>query len=479
MPHLRPLEARVLRTIRQHKLIAPGSTVVVAVSGGVDSLALLHSLHAIAPRIGCTLHVATLDHGLRGQAGAEDAAFVAAEAERLGLACKLGKRDVPALMQQWEMGTEAAARRARYEFLAEVAQAVGADTIAAAHHADDQAETVLMRLIRGAAMRGLAGMRLSAPLPYAPESGLRLIRPLLGLRRAQLERYAAALDLSPRHDATNDQVNTLRNTARHRLLTSFPQLARHLVQLSTLAQIDEDYFAQEIVRQVGDGFIHSDEGIVFDRVLLAGLPQAFQLRIIANALRRAAPEIEVPFVRIVACCEAIFGGKVGTIVQLEGGWRLQIDYTHAYLRRADTPQEAPLSYPLLASAAAVPVIVPGVTQPPGTAWKLRAQIVDESPQPAPRGAVLAVPVSAAIRLRTRRPGDRFAPLGMSGHSRKLKQWMIDHKLPQAVRDHVPLLDIDGQIAAVCWGETWTIADPFRVGGPKADVATHVHFWIEK
>lgn len=479
MPHLRPLEARVLHTIRQHKLIAPGSTVVVAVSGGVDSLALLHILHAIAPRIGCTLHVATLDHSLRDQAGMEDAAFVAAEAVMLGLACTVGKRDVPALMQQWDMGTEAAARRARYAFLAEVAHAIGTDTVAAAHHADDQAETMLMRLIRGTAMRGLTGMRMSAPLPHAPESDLRLIRPLLGLRRAQLERYAAALGLSPRHDATNDQVNTLRNTARHRLLKPFPQLARHLAQLSTLAQIDEDYFAQEIARQVGDGFVHSDEGIVFDRSLLADLPQAFQLRIVANALRRAAPQIEMPFAHILACSAAIVGGRVGKIVQLEGGWRLQVDYAHAYLRRADTPQEAPMSYPLLARADAVPVVLPDVTRPPGVSWTLHAAIVDEAPQPATRGAVLVVPGSAAIRLRTRRPGDRFAPLGMGGHSRKLKEWMIDQKLPQAVRDHVPLLDIDGQIAAICWGERWTIADPFRVGGPKADVATRVHFWIEK
>ncbi|MCA9909833.1 MAG: tRNA lysidine(34) synthetase TilS, partial [Anaerolineae bacterium] len=150
----------------------------------------------------------------------------------------------------------------------------------------------------------------------------------------------------------------------------------------------------------------------------------------------------------------------------------------AYLRRANTKPRPQPPDPLLASAAAVPVVVPGETQPPGVVWRLHARIVDETPQPATRGAVLAVPDNAAFSLRVRRPGDRFAPLGMGGHSRKLKQWMIDHKLPQAARDQMPLLEIDGQIAAICWGEKWTIADSFRIGKPKTGAATHIYFWIE-
>jgi len=478
MSRLHPLEAQVLRAIRRQALIAPGAVVVVAVSGGVDSLALLHILHALAPRLRCTLHVASLDHGLRGSAGADDAAFVAAQADALGLPCTMGKRDVPALMRQWSVGVESAARRARYEFLAETATAQGALIVAAAHHADDQAETVLMRLIRGTAMRGLAGMRLQTRLPYAGGRDIRLIRPLLDVRRAQLEAYVAALGLTPRHDATNDQPTTLRNAVRQTLLKPFPPMARHLAQLSRLAQIDEDFFAAEIARRVGDGFTQDGGQIVFERALLADLPPALQLRIIANAVRRAVPGVEVPFSRIMACRDAIVGAKVGKVVQIAAGWQLVLDYERATLRHAGDDQPPALTAPLLVGAEAIPVLVPGMIQPPGAPWRLYAQIIQAADLKAVNGAVLALPPNATIVLRLRRPGDRFAPLGLDGHTQKLKQWMIDRKIPQHVRDRLPLLEIDGQIAAIAWGNPWPIADLYRVGRSQFNQVILVHFWIE-
>jgi tRNA(Ile)-lysidine synthase len=455
MPRLHPLEAHILRAIRQQHLISPAETVVVAVSGGVDSLALLHILHRLAPRLGCTLHVATLDHGLRGQAGADDAAFVAAEAERLGLPCSVGRDDVPALMQTDRLGVETAARRARYTFLAQTAQTVGARLVATAHHADDQAETILMRLIRGTALRGLAGMRVSAPLPEVDAPALRLIRPLLDVRRRQIEAYAAQRGLAARDDATNRQPTTLRNAIRRTILRRFPTLTPHLVQIATLAQIDEAYFAEQIARQVGDGFSWDGQRVQIVRAPFIDLPRAFQLRIMAAALRQAAPRVTIPFQHILACCDATVGGRVGKAVQLEDGWRLRVDYTTVYIERAHEAA-LPSDQVVMPSADGLPIIIPGVTAVPGAGWRMRTAL-DASPR---ANAILFVPAGAQVMLRTRRPGDRFAPPGLGGHRQKLKQWMIDRKLPQAARDGIPLIEIDGQIAAIMWGERWPVNPHF-------------------
>ena len=119
-----------------------------------------------------------------------------------------------------------------------------------------------------------------------------------------------------------------------------------------------------------------------------------------------------------------------------------------------------------------------MTQPPGAPWRLYAQIIQAADLKAVNGAVLALPPNATIVLRLRRPGDRFAPLGLDGHMQKLKQWMIDRKIPQHVRDRLPLLEIDGQIAAIAWGNPWPIADLYRVGRSQFNQVILVHFWIE-
>ncbi|MBE0690253.1 MAG: tRNA lysidine(34) synthetase TilS, partial [Anaerolineae bacterium] len=166
------------------------------------------------------------------------------------------------------------------------------------------------------------------------------------------------------------------------------------------------------------------------------------------------------------------------IVQVAGGWQLQVDYAHAYLKHARDEQNMMLTHPLLASADSGPVVVPGMTQLPGVTWTLWAKIIQETGTMPRTGAALALPRNSIVIMRPRRSGDRFTPLGLDGHTQKIKQWMIDHKIPQAIRDRVPLLEIDGQIAAICWGEQWAIADSFRVGKPASRNVIFIHFWIE-
>ena len=238
---------QVRRTIRRFDLLRDGMALVVGVSGGPDSLCLLHLLSRLTPEMGLRLHVVHLNHGLRGAEADADADFVAGFAAGLGVACTVGRADVAELAREAGLSLEEAARQARYRFLADVAADAGADAIAVGHNADDQAETVLMHFLRGSGVAGLRGMlpktqlgefRLSGeaasggvgergsgrvgewasaptlPFSYAPV----LIRPLLATPRAAIEAYCAEHGLQPRFDRSNEDTTLYRNRLRHELL---------------------------------------------------------------------------------------------------------------------------------------------------------------------------------------------------------------------------------------------------------------------
>ena len=183
----------VLAAIQQSGALSLTDSLIVAVSGGCDSVALLHILCAIQGRLGVRLHVASVDHGLRGARGQADVAFVRDLAAHLQLPFSAGRVDVPQLARDWGIGIEAAARRARYDFLARLADEQSSRCVAAGHHANDQAETILMHIIRGSGARGLSGMSTLSAMPYHPQ--IMLLRPLLALARDELEAYCAAHNL--------------------------------------------------------------------------------------------------------------------------------------------------------------------------------------------------------------------------------------------------------------------------------------------
>ena len=238
--------------ITAHHMIAPGALVVVAVSGGPDSLCLLHVLMQLRDDLGFTLHVAHLDHMIRGAESADEAAFVADLARAWGLPATVEATDVPALARVQRANLHAVARAARYSFLARVARATGAQAVAVAHHAGDQAETVLLHLLRGAGPAGLSGMRAVTPdrewfkienaeLRIENDADTnhshfsifnsqlpRLIRPLLATTRESIERYCAEHSLQPRRDQSNFDLGATRNRIRHDLL---PRLIEYNPQI--------------------------------------------------------------------------------------------------------------------------------------------------------------------------------------------------------------------------------------------------------
>lgn len=459
------LQTSVYQVIRRHALIPPQSIVIVGVSGGADSLALLHVLIGLQAKLNVRLHVATLDHGLRGEAGAGDAAYVESLCAAWGVPCTRGYADVPALMESAKMGVESAARQARYDFLARVAREQGSDIIAVGHHADDQAETVLMHLVRGSGVGGVRGMSFNAGL--LDHVGVRLIRPLLGVRRADIEAYCAQQGITYRHDATNDAADTLRNRVRHEVLPLLrslnPQVERALWQFAEVAALEDAHLDADVLKFTADvHFIPT--GCRVPLAAFKRLSPALQRRVMLWALDYVGSE--ATYSHIVDAVALVQRGNTGNIALFPSGARLRLDYDNLYFDSRHLSE-----YDALAIVDAEREIKPPTLFELLNNWWFSARF-----QPSPHDkARLSVPESAALALRTRRRGDRFAPLGLGGRTQKLSEWMIDHKVPQRYRDHIPLITVNGDIAAICWGERWTISEHVAV---QADTSHIIYFWLE-
>ncbi len=304
----------VLRELTRPFAPARGGRVLVAVSGGADSVALLHLLAALAPGRGWSLVVASLDHGLRGDAGAADVAFVAGLAGGLGIPFVAGRADAP---RPRGASPEEAARDARLGFLREAASRHGAAAVALGHTADDQAETVLYRLARGAGRRGLAGMRRWAP-PFW--------RPLLGVRRADLRDLLAAAGLPWREDPTNDSDAFARNRIRHEVLPALeravgPGAVPALARSAALAAEDEAVL-EEAARAASAVAITREDasGIELERRAVMDLPPAVSRRILRGCCERLAGTTQaVSAAHLAALLSLVRADTPGTRADLPRG----------------------------------------------------------------------------------------------------------------------------------------------------------------
>jgi tRNA(Ile)-lysidine synthase len=453
------LSDNVLQTIRRHRLIPPGSLLLVAVSGGADSLALLHILHSQQVKLRIQLHVATLDHGLRGTQGAEDAVYVQALAETWSLPVTVGTAaldpDAPSI--------EARARTARYQFLAETAAQIGATHVAVAHHADDQAETVLMRLLRGSGLRGLSAMPYESDYPGEPS--LRLIRPLLDVTRAQIEAYCAEHDLKPRLDTTNTDTAHLRNRLRLDILPRLqeinPQVQAALKRLAEISAQDHDFIEGVLGNWTAQYVTHQRGYATIERSAFEALHPALQRRAVLRVVERVHPDAEPTYEHVVDAVQIGLTGQVGAVSVLPTGLRLRVDYHALVIERGDRDifddDALPEAYRLLLPPGSeIAVSLPGLTSTP-LAWKLETLL---TMPPDFYRARLSIAPESRVTLRTRRPGDVFTPVGLHGHRQKVKKWMIDQKIPQRLRDSIPILTVDEKIAALLIGVKWIISFEF-------------------
>jgi tRNA(Ile)-lysidine synthase len=434
---------QVRRYCRRWNLLSIGETVVVGVSGGADSLALLHLLSGWQHSLKLTLHVATLDHGLRGAAGAADADFVEHYCHDNNLDCTRARVDVSALAGQKRLGIEAAARLARYQFLGQTAQQIGATSIAVAHHADDQAETVLMHLLRGAGLRGLGGMLPSSSL--AGFEPIRLIRPLLSVTRSQIEAYCTAHGLRPRHDATNADTAMLRNRLRLEILPQLesvnPRLRVMLTQLAESARVDDSYLAEQLRAALAPIVKREPDRVIVSRGEYRLLHPALQRRAIMDLTRQLDPTHEIDYLHVIEAVELASAGEQGGVALLGGGLQLRIDYADLVIEHMVNRSRLPGT--ILIPRETDLEIHPGENPIPDTHLILHLSAV----QVAGNNLCLQLSPASQLRLRPRRKGDRVR---IGQHSQKLSDWMINRKIPASIREQIPLLCLDGDIVALYW-----------------------------
>ncbi len=330
---------RVREALRRDRLLSRGGRVLVAVSGGADSMALLYALAALAGPWRLTVQVVHVHHGLRPEAD-EDAAFVQAQAQALGLPVRVEPVDAGGAARTQRLSIEDAARRLRYERLEATARGWSADAVAVAHTADDQAETVLLRLLRGTGVAGLGGMTQTRPLGEA-----RLIRPLLAFWRAEIEAFLAAHGLSYRDDATNRDLAFTRNRIRHDLLPRLmqdynPRIREALVQLAEQCRTDTAYLEASAARQWRRIARRAGRGeVLVDVARLRRQPPALRRQLVRRTVREVQGDLTAFEFRHWRELESLIGsGPDGALVDLPGGiqcQRLQDHLRCARARRAE------------------------------------------------------------------------------------------------------------------------------------------------
>ncbi len=447
--------AAVREAIRADHLFDGCRCLVVGVSGGADSVALAHILHALSARGGPRLAIAHLHHGIRGASADRDAVFVRRLAERLGVGCIVGRADVPALAKARGVSIEMGARSARHEFFRHAAAESGADRVALAHTADDQAETVLLRLCRGAGSTGLSAMA-----PDVTIGGLRVIRPLLGVSRVAIEAYLRARGERWRTDPTNRSDTHLRNRIRRRVI---PVLERELNPsvrdaLCTAAVLlgDDDSVLAGLARRALRRLESGDHGL--DTVRLRSLPVALQRRSIRDwILSRGVPADSAGFsaverIRALAAGAGAAAtlGRGWVVVRVGGAVRLE----SAARRRGKSWDPVALSLPGRTEIREAGLVV-HVARSRGF-----RRVREAGPGAWPTTAWLDAGRVAGRPLTVRpwRAGDRYRPLGAPGVA-KIHNILVDRKVPRRLRAGLPVVECGGEVV---WFPGHRVAEGWHV-----------------
>ncbi|MEE8442226.1 MAG: tRNA lysidine(34) synthetase TilS, partial [Dehalococcoidia bacterium] len=451
------LAKRVEGTLRTAELLQPsGCDIVVAVSGGPDSLTLLGLLRTLAQEHPLRLHVAHLNHGLRGSESDEDARYVHETCHRLDVPFTIEEADVAEFRARHRLSWEAAAREVRYGFLSRVAATVGASAVVLGHTADDQAETVLLHLLRGTGIRGLRGM---LPLSrWRSRDGTRdvaLVRPMLGVTSQETEGYCSSLGLTPRNDSSNLMDRFTRNRIRRRLIPRLqqynPAVREALARLARTVAQDVAYIDQQ-VQEVWPSVVAPEPwGVRLRRDTFNGLHPSLQAHLLQRAYAELAGEDSQLNLAQVEGMRRLALKGAGRSLSL--GQRLRFFTSYGEMLIARDPPGSP--WPPLEERG---LSVDGELCTQG--WNIRLRLVpaagftqDRTSHDAFRAFLTRAAVGDGLSVRTRRPGDRFQPLGMEG-TKKLKEFMIDARIPRAWRDGVPL--VVGK-RGIAWVVGWRIA----------------------
>jgi len=441
--------------VLERGMFAPGDRVLVAVSGGPDSVTLLHVLHRLRHDLKIVLYVAHLDHRLRGEASSKDAAFVAELASRLNLPCVLGGRQVREFVRRSKTSPEEGGRIVRYAFLEEMASRFDASKIATGHTLDDQAETVLFRLIRGSGTKGLSGI---PPV----RQGL-FVRPLLGISRKEIERYLDACGQRFREDLSNRDLRFSRNRIRHQVLPDLishnPNLLRTLGRTAEILR-GEDAVLEELTAARMSETVRArwgDRILLLDVPRLRDLPVALQRRTIRRTCSLLSGGVFSPGFDAVEEILCLLHGTSPTsrLLRVRPEWAAERCRDLLILKYGSAPQIRGT------------LRVPGELRIPELRLLFRARVVPREPRSdehlalSPDQALFDMDcLEGPLELRARAPGDLFQPHGLRGR-KKLGDFLTDRKIPRMLRDEIPLLT-DTQ--RVLWVVGMRTSEALRITG---------------
>ncbi len=431
------LSSKVIRTLERYRMVRPGDSVLVALSGGADSVALTALLYELRHPLGISIFLAHLNHGLRAEAD-EDEDFCRSFSERLSLPFVSSRVDVGANARRNKRSLEDEGRRARYEFLEARAKELGATRIAVGHTLDDQAETFLLRLLRGSGGRGLSAIH--------PVKNGRIIRPLIDVRRAEIEAYLDERGLRFREDRSNADPRFLRNRIRHeelpRLTAAYnPRLAESLARTASVLRDEEAWMEAETDAAFAAIGSTSKNEVRLERPLLGAYPVALKRRLVRAAIERVRGLDGISH-RHVEDVIALALGRSGRELHLPG-LVAEVSFDQLRFRESSLARNASeRGY----NGFEYRLSIPARVRIPECSGTLSARIAatkrnPDDPIHPSQGNTVTVGFEGLVpelAVRSPRPGDRFHPLGAPG-SKPLSRYLMDRKISREVRQRVPLL----------------------------------------
>lgn len=442
---LLPLEMSVLRTVRKYGMVRTGDRVLVAASGGADSTALLFCLHRLTPRLGISLSVAHLNHGLRGAESEADEAFVRKLAGSLDLPFHSETLAPNQLQPKTGSNLEEAARNARYDFLKRTARNAGASKIAVGHSVNDQAETVLMRLFRGSGIEGLAAIH--------PVVSGTVIRPLLDCERSDILAYLASRGIEYREDSSNRDLRFRRNRLRREWIPYLeknfnPRLVRALAREAERAREISELLERLAAKEYSDLRTERQTGILLPAQAVTGLPAALRNSVLRMALREVRGSLKgIASCHVEQMDRLCRPGQSGRTISLPGGTVVTREFEDLLVEKSRAAAKASFRYPLpvpgrcVISEAGIEIVA-SVGAPAG------------SPSCSRRVFLNADSLPSSLTVRSRLPGDRY---GGKGH-RKLKKLLIDAKVGLEARKSLAVVAAGKDVV---WVPGFEPAKPFR------------------
>lgn len=423
-------EKNVLDTIKKYNMLSPGENVIIGLSGGADSVALALVLHRLKSALDIKLHAAHVNHMIRGGEAYRDSAYAKKLADDLGMEFHLLECDVPKKASEMGLSEEMAGREIRYGFFRSVAEKIGGGKIAVAHHMGDNAETVILNMLRGSSAKGLGGI--------APVNG-NIIRPLICTERESIEEYLNVNKIPYMTDSTNRENIYTRNIIRNRILPIMreinPSAVKTICVNSGILRSEEKLLSELCAPYEKECIEKNTSSVIADFEKCAVKTDAMKSRIIISAFKALTGSVTG---MTSAAVRSVLSLPTGSFTRF-GEVYIQRSYEKLIFSK-EAPHSIEFSYK---------IACPTKLEIKETGRTYSFEIIENSSPPVyEKGSVyLDAELLGDLAVRNRSDGDVFSPLGLSG-KKKVKDFLIDGKIPVTERTHLPILEADGKIAAI-------------------------------